>query len=224
MPSERWTINSFLLTTQDSSTTSGFDNLDDGWTWSTEVYHQHDLGGLPGGLMGAFTYSFDGDFTNLNGKYVPGSGGLVPITQDDNWAFNFNGWQYLHMEEPGAGPVDVTNGIADHQGFGVFARTAFADTDTNPVKFFISGGLGGRGVLPGRDDDTFGLSYFYTSLEESRLTQLLDAQDHSQGFEAYYNIALSPAASLTADLQVLDSPFTLLDTAVLSSFRLSLRF
>jgi len=225
MPKERWTINSFLLTTQDSSTTTGFDNLGDGWTWSTEVYHQHELGGLPGGLMGAFTYSFDGDFTNLNGKYVPGSGGgLAPTTENETWAFNFNGWQYLYTEDPGAGPVDVTNGIADHQGVGVFARLAFADTDTNPVKFFASGGLGGRGIIPDRDDDTFGLGYFYTSLDESRLTGLLGARDHSQGFEAYYNIALSPAASLTADVQVLDSPFISLDTAVLAGLRLNLRF
>jgi porin len=94
----------------------------------------------------------------------------------------------------------------------------------NPVKFFASGGLGGRGVIPGRDNDTFGVGYFYQDIVTSRLADRLGFEDNSQGFEAYYNFAISPSSFLTSDIQVLDAPFTELDTAVVLGMRLKIVF
>ena len=225
VPSEQISIMNFLFTTQDSSTTSGFDNFDDGWTWNTEIYGQYELGRLPGGLMGGVTYSFDADFARLNGLYVPSSGGgITTTTEDETWSVYFNGWQYIFAEKAAKGPVDVTNGKQDYQGVGLFGRIAFADKDVNPVKFFASVGLGGRGVIPGRDNDTFGVGYFYQDIVTSRLADRLGFEDNSQGFEAYYNFAISPSSFLTSDIQVLDAPFTELDTAVVLGMRLKVVF
>ena len=44
---------------------------------------------------------------------------------------------------------------------GFFARFGIADKDTNPVEWSASGGLGGRGVIPYRDDDLFGAGYLH---------------------------------------------------------------
>ena len=81
----------------------------------------------------------------------------------------FSAWQYLHTEdEPAAGPLDLANGEPDLQGIGLFGRLAFADDDTNPWKFNASVGAGGRGVIPSRDDDFFGLGYFYSDVAPDR--------------------------------------------------------
>jgi porin len=225
MPNENITIGNYLFTTTDSSTTSGFDTFDDGWTWNMEAYYKYKLANKPGGVMGAVMYSFDNDYDRLNGKlsYTPGDG-LETTTKNDTWSFYFNGWQYLYVEDPDAGPVDVTNGELEHQGVGVFWRIAFADKDTNPAKFFASGGVSGRGVIPGRDDDTFGLGYFYTDIEETRLGDIFELQDHSQGFEAFYNLAITKAMFLSADFQLLDPIQQDLDTAVVLGARLKMMF
>ena len=44
------TLVSTVMNTQDSSTTSGFDDFDEGTTWNSEVDFQYRLGPLPGGL------------------------------------------------------------------------------------------------------------------------------------------------------------------------------
>ena len=70
------TISSSVMNPQDSSTTSGFDDFDDGTTWSTEVDFQYRLGHLPGGMNVGGIYSFNQDFARLNSRLVlqPGEG------------------------------------------------------------------------------------------------------------------------------------------------------
>jgi hypothetical protein len=49
-------------------------------------------------------------------------------------------------------------------------------------------------------------------------------RDHSQGFEGFYNIALTGWAHLTLDVQVTDSLLPQTDTGVLLGARLEMRF
>jgi porin len=55
-------------------------------------------------------------------------------------------------------------GAPHHEGIGLFARLGFADEQTNPIEWAVSGGIGGRGLVPGRHNDTFGLGYYYDSV------------------------------------------------------------
>ncbi|MHC4320040.1 MAG: hypothetical protein ACYS1B_16060 [Planctomycetota bacterium] len=57
-------------------------------------------------------------------------------------------------------------------------------------------------MIPGRDDDTCGLGYFYNDAQDPDTFVFQDGRrrDSSQGFEAYYNIAIANAAALTLDL------------------------
>jgi len=225
MPTKYVTVTEAFFQTTDSSTTTGFGNFGDGWSSATEADFQYRLRDLPGGTNIGFLYSGDNRFFNFNRKFtfVPGEG-IVPPTSSSTWSIFWSGWQYVHTEEEAKGPVDLTDGKPDLQGVGVFWRLGFADKDTNPVEWSFSAGLGGRGLIPRRDNDTFGVGYFYSGLVSTRFTGIVGIDDHTQGFELFYSLAVTPAAQLTFDLQLIDSPLATLDTAVVLGLRLYLLF
>jgi porin len=219
------TISSLVMNTADSSTTTGFNDFGDGISWTTEANFQYRLGSLPGGMNVGFLYSFDQDFTAFSGELIfrPGEGLIFP-TADDTWAAYWSGWQYLFSEEPADHAINLLNGQPDLQGVGLFARFGFADEDTNPIEWSLSGGVGGRGVIPSRDNDTFGVGYYYTSLRSNRLSSFVGLEDESHGFEAFYNLAITPAAHLTFDAQVVEPVSSDIDTAVILGMRVGLTF
>ena len=149
---------------------------------------------------------------------------LANESANDTWAVYWSAWQYLFVEDPSDTPMDLTNGLPDHQGVGLFARFGFADKDTNPVEWSASGGIGGRGIIPTRDNDVFGAGYYYNSFQPTRISGALGFDDKAQGFEAFYNVAITPAAFLTADLQVHDPALPGTDTPVILGSRLNLAF
>jgi porin len=225
MPTPYIAVSSSVYNTEDSSTTTGFDDFDDGTSWATEAKFQYRLGHLAGGQNVGFSYSWNNDFFEIGGRFVfqPGQGIIVP-TRDETWFAYWSGWQYLFTDEEVEKPLDPTNGVADLHGIGVFARFGFADESTNPVEWSGSIGLGARGLIPGRLNDSCGIGYFYNDIQTTRLSGILGLIDHSQGFEAYYNIAITPAAALTLDVQVVEAPTNNLDTAVILGARLGLTF
>jgi porin len=218
-------ISSVVYNIRDSSTTSGFDDIGEGTAWVTAAEFQYKLGELPGGQNVTFGYAFDSNFPDLNGQFVftPGQG-LAPTTKDNTWAVTWSTWQYLWVKDPSDAPIILTNGEPDRQGLGLFARAGFADQDTNPIEWSFSGGVGGKGIISSRERDTFGVGYFHLKFQTGRLTNFTDTDDKSQGFEAFYNVSITPAANLTLDVQVLDSPLPDVDTAVILGARLQLKF
>lgn len=202
------TVSSLLYNITDSSTTTGFSDIGEGTAWLTEAQFQYRLGELPGGQNVGFGYAFDSEFADLGGRLVfqPGEG-LAPTTTDSTWAAYWSAWQYAWVKDGGDAPINVMNGEQDLQGIGVFARFGFADEDTNPIEWTASFGVGGKGLLPGRERDTLGVGFFYLSVQPERMINSLGVNDHSQGFEAYYNLSITPAADLTFDVQIVDSPF-----------------
>ncbi len=218
------TLSSLVFATTDSSTTSGFGTMDDGLTWTTQVDFKYRLGDLPGGMNVGALYSFDQDFARIGSRFVFERGnGLSLPTEDETWAVYWSGWQYLWVQEPSDRPIDLRDGLADRVGVGLFARAGLADSDTNPAEWAVSVGVGGRGVFD-RADDTYGVGYFYTRLQNVLFRSPLEIEDHSQGVEAYYNCAITPAARFTFDLQVISSPLTEVDTAVILGGRLNFDF
>lgn len=224
-PAHGVTVSSVLYNITDSSTTTGFDDIGDGAAWLTEAQFQYRAGALPGGQNVGFGYAFDSEFADLGGRLVfqPGQG-LAPTTKDNTWAAYWSGWQYVWVKDAGNGPIDLMNGEQDRQGVGLFARFGFADQDTNTIDWTASGGVGGKGLIPGRERDTCGAAFFYLSVQPERLINRLGVGDHSQGFEAYYNLSITPAANLTLDVQLVDSPLPDTDTAVILGLRLGLEF
>jgi porin len=130
--------------------------------------------------------------------------------EEDSWAVYYNFDQYLV-------------GGDDGRGLGVFGRAGFADEDTNVVEQFYSLGFGGKGVIPGREDDRFGAGYYYLKYSD-QLPGLLSRDDHEQGWELFYDVAVTPWMSIGADVQFVDSPLNDVDTAVVGGLRSQIRF
>jgi porin len=225
MPNDFISINSSVSATTDSSRTSGFETLNDGLSWSTEADLQYRCGQLPGGFNVGACYAWDNNFTALGQRLVFTRGqGFSAPQKHDTWFAYASGWQYLCAEGVKEGPIRAGDGRLDYKGLGLFWRAGVADSATSLVSWSISGGLGGRGAIPGRDEDTWGVGYFYTRLQDERLIQRVGVRDYSQGFETFYNIALTGWAHLTLDVQVTDSLIPKTDTGVLLGARLETRF
>lgn len=221
LPSENVTLSSVVFNLTDSSTTSGFDDFGDGAAWSTEVGFQWD-GDLPGGSNIGATYAFDADFSELGGKF-DFNPGVTPTLESEStsWAVYSSAWQYLSTESGPAGLIDTHDGRPDLEGIGLFSRLGFADPDTNPIDWSASVGVGGRGLIPSRDDDTCGLGYFYSNLQQPRSLLVNLLEDRTQGVELFYDIALARSVSLTLDTQWVQGAFSDVDDAFLLGFRLS---
>ncbi len=228
LPNKHVTLSSTLLSGTDCSFNNCFHDLDDsGRIWANAAMFQYRLGGLPGGANVNGLYFFDTDFTNLGTlAIIPGDGVVGPVTSttDESWLAVFSFWQYLSAKEAGEGPLDLTNQRPDLVGWGVFGRLSFADEDTNPFKTSLSVGIGGRGVIPTRPNDVFGVGYFYNDIFSDRFTGQLGFEGHSQGGEAFYNLAITPAARISANLQYLSASLQDVDDATVLSGRFHLSF
>lgn len=228
-PDPSITFTSSVITTADSSSTSGFNRIGDGWTWTAEAQVQYRVGKLPGGFNVGGTYAWDNDFATTGRRFTfrPGEGITPTPGKDYSWAMYLSMWQYLFVEDPdavGDAPMDLANGRPDLQGVGIFARAGFADNETNPTEFAFSVGVGGRGIIPSRDDDLFGVGYFRNEVQTDRVPDILGAQNYYQGLEAFYNIAITPAMGLTVNIEAIEPATDRLDTAVMLGMRILVRF
>jgi len=222
IPNEHVTIATQVVSATDTTFDSlgdSFDSFDDGQIWATALMAQYRVRDLPGGFNVNYLQWFDAEFTNIGSI-----AGALTSTEDESWLVALSGWQYLYTEESSAGPLDTTNKIPDLQGWGLFARLGFADKDTNPFSLTVSGGLGGRGVITGRDHDLFGVGYFYTDTESGNVLTTAGLEESVQGFEAFYNVAITRAVMLAFDVQWLEASLPNTDDAVVLGTRLQLRF
>ncbi len=107
----------------------------------------------------------------------------------------------------------------DRQGWGVFGRCGIADRDTNPVEWAVSGGLSGRGVIDGRDEDTFGLGLSTSRLVSDHFTNSALIDRSPNRLELFYAYSFTPAAVLTLDFQLANPLVEGRDTATLLGLR-----
>ena len=85
-------------------------------------------------------------------------------------------------------------------------------------------GIGGRGVIDSRPNDVFGVGYFYNDIYSDNFTKSAGFKGHSQGGETFYNLALTPAAKFSVNLQYLEPSIKDTDDAIVLYGRLHLTF
>lgn len=226
-PIPNLTITGLAASAADASRSSGFDTFDEkGYLATVEADYQYRLGELPGGAnLGGF-YGWDNKFAKLGQWYVTGAGTLAPTNKSDTWVVYASGWQYLWCDRPAGDAkwINTKDGRADYRGVGLFGRASIADRDTNPVAWTASGGVGQRGLLaPGRDEDSAGVGIYYSSIQAERLSEV-GVPGHTQGLEAYYDLAITPAAHLTFDVEVVKGARPDVDTSVILGLRLDMVF
>ncbi len=74
------------------------------------------------------------------------------------------------------------------------------------MHFFFSFGVGGKGIIPGRPVDRFGIGYYHIDVNNPKLTGPLATREFLRdeyGFEAFYNFAITPWMQFTPDIQVI---------------------
>lgn len=224
LPSSKVTVTSMLLNLQDASTTSGFDDIGDGTIWSADVDFQYRLEHLPGGMTLSGMYAFDGEFARIGGLNIDPGGSISIDTKSTSWSFYLDWWQYIHIVQEPPETIDPGDGRQDLEGLGVFVILGLGDRDINPVSWSAVAGLSGRGMIPSRGDDTWGLGYFYNALEEPRTIAASRLANSTQGLEAYYNFAVIRSVALTLDVQWTRSAFRHIDDALVLGARLNVSF
>jgi porin len=157
-----------------------------GWVWSSKEF-EHLQPPFPLSLGGSTMISLLGPKLANQAAHAASRFGTSP----DNIGIYYNFDQYLWTEE-----------CDPKQGVGVFGRFGWAREDVNPVNYFYSLGLGGKGVIPDRDKDTFGIGYYHVDLSNDMPPVF--AQE--AGIEMYYDIEVLPWLHIAPDVQVVVDP------------------
>jgi porin len=227
LPTESVVFNFSALSPGGTANSAGFDELfEKGVALAAELRVAVKPFGLPGhqligGTWNSQTYT---SLTQDPRDSVPvGSllSGDIPLgsalsevqirSQSGSWAVYYNFDQFLY-----------TTKADGSQGFGIFGRIGFGDRNTNILEQFYSFGVGGQGMIPGRDHDRFGIGFYYTSLSNDLPGILLS--DDEIGLELFYNIAATNWLYVTPDIQVIEPVGKRATTAFLTGLRVQMRF
>jgi porin len=208
-----WVISIGGMKTLGEASTSGIEDISEGpTTLGAETRLTTNFFDMTGHQLVGYAHS-DKSFTsldqNLRGIFIQG----LPVgTESGSWAAYYNGDQYFYEPDKGSG-----------RGAGLFGRFGATDGEANPVHYFASIGIGGKGITPERSLDRFGIGYYYLWIANQEATNTLGFGD-TKGIEAFYNIALTKWVYLTPDIQIIDPSKTDVDTAVIVGARLQMVF
>ena len=184
----------FLLSATGSASTSGFDDLDgNNLAVAGEGRVRTDFFGRTGHQLFGASFS-NRKFSSIdqNARFIFENGALEGKKGSWNVYYNFD--QYLYEPKKGSG-----------EGIGIFARFGAADGNPNFMQFFYSLGIGGKGVIPNRDNDRYGLGFYYIDANNPELQGIFNTTKllrDEYGFEVFYNIAITPWLMVTPDIQV----------------------
>ena len=146
---------------------------------------------------------------------------------NSNWTISYAFDQYFWQPDG-----DPKHGVGVFFGFGA------SDGNPDPIQYAFLAGIGGKGVVPGRPDDSFGIGVARTQFSSSFLPFLRQqfnlGLQREDAIEMYYNMAIAPWMNLTSDLQIVDSALnkalspatgklTGIDTVVVLGARLRIR-
>jgi porin len=112
-------------------------------------------------------------------------------------------------------------------GWGLFALATLSDGNPSPVKWSVLAGLGGNNLMTGRDNDRWGFGFFHFGLTEPLLGGLAALgvnRRGESGFEAFYNLAITPWLRLSGDLQVIAPWNPSASQATYAALRLQTKF
>jgi len=187
-------VSFMVLSSTGQASTSGFDELDgNNLTFVGEGRVRTDFFGLTGHQLFGAVFS-NRNFSSLdqNARFIFENGALEG--KKGSWNIHYNFDQYLYEPKKGSG-----------EGIGVFGRFGASDGNPNFMHFFYSLGIGGKGVIPTRHNDRYGFGFYYIDVNNPKLQGLFQSTKllrDEYGFEAFYNIAITPWLLLTPDIQV----------------------
>ncbi len=206
--------------------------------------------GSPGGLFSEYTVGalmfFNWEIAGLTGEFQPVGGWTnknkpaldnpflvldvirgrpLPTKSGGNWLIGFSANQYFYVpKQPTKKEVQATPFILQPEGIGAFLRFHYAPEDRNVFNTFVSGGITGRGVIPSRPLDRYGVGFYALFQSEELQPTFIDLIEDEWGMEVFYNIALTPWLQFSPSVQYIDSGQVGVDHSVVVTTRLQLYF
>jgi porin len=195
---------------------SGFeDPFADGVTIRGTVEFPVTIAGRGGhqGFVALYSTKSGTDLESLPDLFVPPYPKTVQV-KNERYYFAYTFDQYLYQSKRNP-----------KEGVGLFGQ--FGISDGNPTRLYWSAhvGVGGVGLIPGRSRDNWGFGYYYDALSNDLKNALAPGMTirDEQGWEIFYNFALTPWFILGVDLQII-RPSLANNTAVFSGLRNVIRF
>jgi porin len=166
------------------------------------------------GLAVSYSTKDGTDLETLDGSFIPNPPpGTVGIKNNRYYfAYTFDQYLYQSKENP-------------KEGVGLFGQFEISDGNPNKLYWMAFGGVGGTGLIPGRRLDNWGVGYYYAVLSpylKDSLAPELTIRNE-QGWEVFYNFAVTPWLVIGADLQIID-PSLADDTTVFAGLRTVINF
>jgi len=166
------------------------------------------------GLAASYSTKDGNDLSTLDGSNIPDPPpGTVGIKNSRYYfAYTFDQYLYQSKENP-------------KEGVGLFGQFEISDGNPNKLYWMAFGGVGGTGLIPGRSLDNWGVGYYYAGLSPDMKDALAPTLTirNEQGWEIFYNFAVTPWLALGADLQII-APGLADKTAVFAGLRTMIRF
>lgn len=246
-PTKAHTLTAVYAQSEGSATVTGFDTLFNGNdSYAAQYIFATEIAERPGRYLLAGAYSTKdivGFDVNPRFGIRVGINPLedivigVPVLEEhtDNYAVIGNFAQYLWVK---SGSVEAFNrrregkahaALTHHNlppvGIGIFGRAGWAPDDRNAIDQFYSFGIGGYGLLiPGRDDDQWGIGWAGSHISSDLRDLPVDLRSWEHAGEVFYNLMLTPAAHLSVNAQIIRPADETLNTALTLGLRLQLDF
>jgi porin len=213
LPNKDSVLTVTALDSEGQSNTSGFDTIDEGGTTlAAEFRTAAELFGKPGHQTFGATWSGK-ERVSLDQDpriFIPRAE-IAVAKDDESWCLYYNFDHYL-------------TGDPESGGMGLFGRLGVSDGDPNPIEYFASVGFGGKGLIPGREQDEFGVGCFYLWLSDDLPDTRVGLLDDGMGFEVFYNIEVAPWLHVTPDFQIVEPGIETFDTAYIAGVRVRSEF
>lgn len=117
-------------------------------------------------------------------------------------ASNFTNWGAYFLFDR----VIYSEEASPEQGLSIFGRMGIAGDEYNDLDYYIAGGFVYKGLLPGRDDDMFGIAFAsaHNTFQYMQEHPKIDIFEHN--IEMSYRFQISPAVAFQPNLQYIMSP------------------
>lgn len=198
MPQEWGRVSAFVYDPQGRTTDFfRFDNLfSTGVIVGGEVRVNTKFFGLPGdqhvGGLWKHRQFNDLSFSAAPPSEYPEPTGLTLATLSDSYTIYSGFDQFL-----------VNYGNDPKRGWGLFGRASISDGNPNPVRYFLSLGVGGDSPVRRQKGDRFGVGWYYVGASDQfgPVPQALLGPRDGTGVEAYYNFQINPWLNISPDFQ-----------------------
>jgi porin len=209
LPTKWLTITTLVMDSEGKANLTGFDP-DTVFSSGTSVFQMAEVAVKPFGLFGhqrlIWTWSdknrvaFGESSLAIIDAIRQGTTPVLSRSSDD-WSITYGFDQYVY----------TLPGKPD-EGIGLFGYCGFGPGVVNPIRACYSLGIGGKGMIPTRAKDTYGVGYYLINLSDRLSQAAKNRSNDEQGVELYYNIEIAPWLHVTPDLQIINPARSSVDT------------